>query len=127
MNNSAVIDWPWKLIVGVPSYVIQHADLGWWSIDDYAYTPPPQSEDPYADVRLFNLERDPAEEAELSRRHPGVVRRLRRRLKWHMSAQAGYRPVQENTPHPLGNPRLPRRRPSDWWQQRPSVAASRAG
>lgn len=106
MNMSAVIDWPWKLIVGVPSFAIQPADLGWWSIDDYAYTPPPQSEDPWADVRLFNLERDPAEAVELSRRHPGVVGRLRRRLRWHMSAQAGYRPVQENTPHPFANPRL---------------------
>merc|ERR1712146_462848 len=62
-NYSSLIQWPWKLIIGVTYLAAGQQETvtraGWWTIEDYKYYAPSDL-DPEG-VMLFNLESDEAE------------------------------------------------------------------
>ena len=80
-NFSAVIAWPWKLILGVtcnPGIVGADKVMdGWWTVNNYSRILPP-AEDPEdkESAMLFNLEKDEAELVEELERLPSTVKYL---------------------------------------------------
>ena len=105
LSMSGILAWPWKLLVGRPSYVIPADKWGYWTIEDYQFSPPPPSdEDPNVEFRLFNLEDDEAETMNLAADRPDVVARLNRRLLWHRQPRNGWQMAQTNVPQAAGNP-----------------------
>ena len=60
VNYTALIQWPYKLILGNPFLKIGQEDKdrgGYWTIEKYEYVDPPEAYDD-VDVRLYNLEED---------------------------------------------------------------------
>jgi len=110
VNYSALIVWPYKLIVGTPlnpSMPNAVAD-GYWTIDEYVYIPPPRDDvNATPGVHLFDLATDPAERTNLADAHPEVVARLAHRLQsYWANPLTGFRRQQWNQPVPAGNPNL---------------------
>ena len=110
-NYTALISWPFKLIVG-NSYLIpgQHeiqARSGWWKISPYDYIPPPSSEAGH-DVLLFNLEEDEGEHNNVASAHPDIVAKLTDRIyAFYLNETAsGYVKPQANGAKRLANPML---------------------
>ena len=62
-NYTAVIQWPYKLILGEP-FIANLMGLpsdkdrgGWWGVEKYSYTPPPDSEKKLG-AWLYNIDQD---------------------------------------------------------------------
>merc|ERR1711988_1516168 len=113
-NYTAVISWPWKIIIG-NAYMAAGAvrtdtdSGGWWTVEDYKYVPPPIGERGGVTedgVFLFNLESDEAEQHNLAKENPHIVEELSNRVseKW-LTKESGYVPPQLNVPRPQANPR----------------------
>jgi arylsulfatase A-like enzyme len=106
-NFTAVIMWPWKIIVG-EAYVNPRPELnprgGWFKRDGYTYEPAPS--EPRTGAQLFDLNADPNERHNVANEHPVVVARLMERVAYWTSGTAGYRAPQVNIPVPSANPRL---------------------
>mmetsp|Transcript_27966 Transcript_27966/g.54374 ORF Transcript_27966/g.54374 Transcript_27966/m.54374 type:complete len:477 (-) Transcript_27966:183-1613(-) len=107
-NYTALIRWPWKLILGTPHFVNPGLDKlgGWWTVENYTYIPPP-GHDADELVFLFNLETDETEHENVAKDYPDVVANMTKRVyrRW-LSKENGYRPPQLNIPRPRGNPKL---------------------
>jgi len=109
-NYTALIQWPWKLILGasyIPYGQVEEVSrAGWWTIGDYAYTPPPSTEAAANGVLLFNLAEDEREEHDAAAENPDVVSKMSARIKdWWLSSKSGYVRPQLNMPRPLANPK----------------------
>lgn len=75
----------YKLILGDPG-----RPSGWVPPPRTAEQEDPHSWDTEAEaVLLFDLHRDPCERRNLASRHPGIVAKLRRRLRWVRGAGGG--------------------------------------
>eukprot|EP00658_Telonema_sp_P-2_P055949 TRINITY_DN44463_c0_g1_i3.p1 TRINITY_DN44463_c0_g1~~TRINITY_DN44463_c0_g1_i3.p1 ORF type:complete len:161 (+),score=19.37 TRINITY_DN44463_c0_g1_i3:248-730(+) len=139
-NFSALIVWPWKVIVGAtcnPGLV--NAGLvmdGWWTIQNYSrILPPAPSNGSQAQVLLFNLETDESEHFDLAAQHPNLVTQLTNRISGYWASEAhGFRRSQLNLPLKLGNPRyhnwtwapfLPSIRHSKYWRKPAGEAEGR--
>eukprot|EP00931_Biecheleriopsis_adriatica_P061129 TRINITY_DN36747_c0_g1_i1.p1 TRINITY_DN36747_c0_g1~~TRINITY_DN36747_c0_g1_i1.p1 ORF type:complete len:586 (+),score=82.06 TRINITY_DN36747_c0_g1_i1:60-1817(+) len=109
-NYTALIKWPWKLILG-DAYISQGQQetvsrSGWWAIDNYSYMPPPSFEPGATGARLFNLEEDEGEHHDMADRFPEIVRNMSDRIySWWLSSASDYRKPQLNVWRPLANPR----------------------
>eukprot|EP00939_MAST-03C_sp_MAST-3C-sp1_P000990 g990.t1 len=109
-NYSAIIVWPYKLILGNPYVTGGIEGLkdrgGWWKVEPYEYIAPPEAFDA-VDVRLYNLEDDETEHHNIADEHPDIVAQMTERVNnvW-LNKKHGYRRPQLNAPHPRGNPRL---------------------
>lgn len=104
-NFSALISWPYKIIVGLPSNAIPADKWGWWSIENYSMVKgPPAREHPRAPVRLYNLEADEGEHNDLSAALPEVVERLMQRVAFYANPDNGFRRPQNNIPRLRANP-----------------------
>lgn len=109
INYTALIVWPYKLILGHPYIRINGEDRdrgGYWTIDNYSYVPPPEAFDA-TDVRLYDLEKDEAEKVNIAKQNPDIVSTMTKRIQdvW-LNEDLGYRRPQLNLPHPQGNPKL---------------------
>lgn len=106
-NYSALIAWPWKLIVGSPTVrwkqVEEQDRTGYWTIHDYRHEAPPVEA---GDVRLYNIEEDEEERKNLAASKRPLVEHLLARLQWYTKAGNGFVASQDNLPQPLGNPVL---------------------
>ncbi|KAJ8602709.1 hypothetical protein CTAYLR_003749 [Chrysophaeum taylorii] len=110
LNYSAIIVWPWKLVVGWGcnpnnAETTNPKAEGYWTIHDYVYLPPPVN-DTDADValRLYDINADPTESRNLATAFPTIANRLTRRLAYWSTSAGGFQPEQWNLPIPLGNP-----------------------
>ncbi|CAE8612166.1 unnamed protein product [Polarella glacialis] len=112
LNYSALISWPWKVIVGDP-YIPLGANMakdrrrdGWWTVDGYEYKPPP--DDFKVPMRLYNLENDESEEHNVAGQaeHAELLKSLLARVEYYASKESGWVKPQFNMPMPLGNPRF---------------------
>eukprot|EP00466_Bigelowiella_natans_P013095 jgi/Bigna1/133173/aug1.20_g7881 len=106
-NYTAIIQWPWKLILGT-AHIINPGNenlSGWYTIEKYTFIPPPQNQLGAA-VLLFDLEHDEEERRNVASAHPDIVAAMTDRVysKWLAEAN-GYRPPQLNLPMPSLNPR----------------------
>jgi arylsulfatase A-like enzyme len=110
-NYTALIMWPWKLIVGCsgnPTLIIRKNDEnvtdGWWRIDPYEREPPP----PYPANHkpfLFDIEADEAERHDVADQHPDIVANMTHRIVSYWTQKAhGFVRSQLNLPTPLANP-----------------------
>eukprot|EP00929_Paragymnodinium_shiwhaense_P113678 TRINITY_DN81982_c0_g1_i1.p1 TRINITY_DN81982_c0_g1~~TRINITY_DN81982_c0_g1_i1.p1 ORF type:complete len:617 (-),score=56.81 TRINITY_DN81982_c0_g1_i1:356-2116(-) len=112
-NYSAIINWPWKLILGTPyrfGQLDKYQRGGWWSIDDYKYTAP-EGDIGSQNLFLFNLETDEAERHNVASQFPEIVSNMTKRVQefWLSNEESGYVPPQVNVPRPRSNPR-----PHNW-------------
>ncbi|CAK0903303.1 unnamed protein product [Prorocentrum cordatum] len=112
-NYSALISWPWKVLVGAP--YIEFGTLlptrakesrrdGYWGVEPYNYTAP--DEDLDLPVRLYNLEQDEAEHHNLanSSEYQVVLKKLVSRVEWYASKDNGWVQPQSNVPWQRANP-----------------------
>jgi len=85
---------------------------GWWTPDPYAHVAYNASQAslpaglPNGGLWLFDLSRDPNEEANVAASHPAVVQRMRARLAALADPSNGYQDPQANFPSPLALPPL---------------------
>jgi len=105
-NYTAVINWPWKLILGNSYLSIGQHEIvsraGWWTIENYTYTPPPSA----SGAMLFHLETDEAEHYNVAEQFPDVVSNMTDRIySWWLNKTSGYRMPQVNALWPQANPR----------------------
>lgn len=109
-NYSALISWPWKVVVGDPYVIFATKDDrrrdGWWSIEGYQYTAP--TEEMSLPYRLYNLEDDEAERKNLADNleHQDLLKQLIERVKWYASSENGWVKPQSNVPQTSANPRF---------------------
>eukprot|EP00927_Polykrikos_kofoidii_P050008 TRINITY_DN43973_c0_g1_i1.p1 TRINITY_DN43973_c0_g1~~TRINITY_DN43973_c0_g1_i1.p1 ORF type:complete len:602 (+),score=114.35 TRINITY_DN43973_c0_g1_i1:109-1806(+) len=108
LNYSALISWPWKVVVGTPFVGLGTSEPrrrdGWWSVEGYRYTAPKEEKDlPH---RLYNLEVDEEERYNLADRpeHQELLKQLIGRVQWYGSKESGWVPPQTNLPLRRGNP-----------------------
>jgi len=111
-NFSAVIAWPWKLILGVtcnPGIVGADKVMdGWWTVNNYSRILPP-AEDPEdkESAMLFNLEKDEAEHHNVAAQNPEIVKTMTDRIQnYWANRDTGFVRAQLNVPMPLSNPKL---------------------
>jgi len=110
LNYSAVISWPWKVIVGNTYIKAGSIDDrrrdGWWTIEDYEYKEPPDEE--HVLFRLYNLQDDESEQHNLadSAEHADVLASLMERVHFYASKESGWVKPQLTVPSPRGNPRF---------------------
>jgi len=107
LNYSALISWPYKIVVGNPYITWATADErrrdGWWTLKDYRYVPP---EEEFAlPYRLYDLEKDETEQRNLAGepQYQDVVKYLTERVRWYASKANGYKFEQLNLPKLAGN------------------------
>ncbi|CAJ1363197.1 unnamed protein product [Effrenium voratum] len=112
-NYTAVIQWPYKLILGEP-FIANLMGLpsdkdrgGWWGVEEYSYTPPPDSEKKLG-AWLYNIDQDEGEHNNLAEQLPEVVANITQRVTgwWFSNSKSGYRRPQLNIPRLLSNPML---------------------
>ena len=103
LNYTALIRWPWKLILGVPYLATgdKRGDRGgWWTIRPYTHRPAPNESTP----RLFRLDTDASETTNVAAEYPHIVTEMSLGIRDWMTK--GYEPTQLNVPMYQGNPAL---------------------
>lgn len=106
LDNSAIVAWPWKLIVGDVTKIYPADALGYWTVSPYEWVAGPDGADEAVGaVRLYNLERDEAETTNLALRLPSQVARLHALLRDWATGER-YRAPQRNVPLAEGHPLL---------------------
>ena len=105
-NYSALIQWPYKFILGsAVNPLIGSSSDGWWTTDPYVRVPPTAAANG-ADTGfwLFNLEDDEAETTDLSAANPAIVESMTARLVYLADPSSGYKASQLNYPLAEGDP-----------------------
>jgi len=98
-NFSAIISGDWKLVFGDAGPFYD----GWWSSDNYTWTPAASSE-ANTTIHLFNLAEDESEHHNLAAYHPEIVNTLLQRIAFYADPENGFKKPQFMFPSPKGFP-----------------------